>query len=163
MTDRFRFDLKLATPYWVSNFEETRWFLALQLQRPEGDELNRLLAICNGTVEDYSQPPLYASPRLVSQANARLGRHGQSNISSSAKIGDTFDFSGAYHISIGWTLEQPSSCVVDTTKAIANDLVFESLKAVSVKVDTLKVKVGNIITSIHLAQKYAEVKGLFAV
>jgi hypothetical protein len=165
MTDRSRFELKLAKPYWVSNFEETRWFFALQLQRPEENELNRLLAVCNRIVEDYSQPPLYASSGSTSQQspkpNALPNRHGQNSMSSSSRTREDLDFSSAFHISIGWALEQPSSYVIDTTKATINDTVFKSLNTVSVKVDTLKIKVGNIITSIHLAQKSAEGKSLY--
>jgi hypothetical protein len=165
MTDTFRFDLKLANTYWVSNLEETRWFLALQLQRPEGDELNRLLAVCNATVEDYSQTPLYASSGSTSQqspkSNGRLRKLGHSNVSLLPKNGEILDFSSSFHISIGWTLERPSSHVIDTTNAVINDGASESLKKVPVKVDTVKVKVGNVVTSISLAPKAAEGKTIF--
>jgi U6 snRNA phosphodiesterase len=165
MTNESRFELKFGNLSWVSNFEKTRWFLVLQLQKPEGDELNRLLTVCNETVEDYSQPLLYASPRPASEqsskANAPPKRLGQKKMSSSPREGDILDFSSAFHVSIGWTLEQPSSYVTDITKATTKDTIFESLKTVSIKVDTLKVKVGNIVTSIPLAPKALEGKGLF--
>jgi U6 snRNA phosphodiesterase len=157
--------LKLADLYWVSNLEKTRWFLALQLQRPEGDELNRLLAACNSTVADYSQPPLYASPRSASQqspkGNGRVRKLGHSKMSAPPKNEEILDFSISFHISIGWALEWPSSYVLDTTRALINDEVFELLQQAPVKVDALKVKVGNVVTSISLAPKVADGKSIF--
>jgi len=165
MADTFRFDLKLAKPYWVSNLEETRWFLALQLQKTERDELNRLLAVCNATVEDYSQPPLYVSPGSTSQqspkSNGRLRKLGDNNLNFLPRNGEVLDFSSFFHISIGWTLERPSSHVIDATNAIINDGASESLKKVPVKVDMIKVKVGNVVTSISLSPKAAEGKTIF--
>ena len=157
--------MKLADLYWVSNLEKTRWFLALQLQRPEGDELNRLLAACNSTVADYSQPPLYASPRSASQqslkGNGRVRKLGHSDMSAPPKNEEILDFSSSFHISIGWTLERPSSHVMDTTTANISDGASTSLKKVSVKVDTIKVKVGNVVTSISLVPKVADGKSIF--
>lgn len=165
MTDRFRFDLKLGNPYWVSNFEETRWFLALQLQRPGGDELNKLLAVCNATVEAYSQPPLYASPGLATQqspkGNGRSRKIGHSSMSPLPRNEEILDFSSSFHISIGWTLGRPTSHVMDTTNTVISDGAFEPLKKIPVKVNTLKVKVGNVVTSISLAPKTAEGKTIF--
>jgi U6 snRNA phosphodiesterase len=155
----------LRNLYWASNFEETRWFLAIQLQRPEGDELNKLLAVCNGTVEDYLQPPLYATPRSTCQqspkANGRPRKYGRTNMSASSSNEEILDFSTLFHISIGWALERPSSSVMDHTNSLINNEGFESLRNVPVKVDTLKMKIGNIITSISLAPKAAEGKSIF--
>jgi hypothetical protein len=165
MTNESRFELRFGNLSWVSNFEKTRWFLVLQLQKPEGDDLNRLLTVCNEAVEDYSQPPLYGSPRSASQqsskANARPKGLRQENMGPLPGEGDILDFSSAFHVSIGWALEQPSSYVTDTTKSATEDTILESLKKISAKVDTLKVKVGNIVKSITLATKAVEGKGIF--
>lgn len=167
MTNRSRFELKLGSLSWVSNSEETRWFLALQLRRPEGDELNRLLTVCNGTVEDYSQPPLYASPRSASQqsskANARPKRLEQNQMSFSSRIGEILDLSGSFHISIGWALEQPRFYVMGATNAILYGRLPESLKKISVKVDRVKVKIGNVVTSISLSPKISDEESIFGI
>lgn len=167
MTNGFRFKLKFEGLSWVSNMEKTRWFLVLQIQRPEGDELNKLLTVCNGTVEDYSQPPLYASPRTASQQSpstkARPKRPEWNKQSFSSRNVDTPDFSSTFHISIGWALEQPNSYMMDFTVATANSTEFESLKIVSARVDNLKAKVGNNVTSISLAPKAVERKSLFGL
>lgn len=75
--------------------------------------------------------------------------------------GEILDFSSSFHISIGWTLERPSSHVIDTTNAIISDGASESLKKVPIKVATIKVKVGNVVTSISLAPKATEGKTIF--
>jgi U6 snRNA phosphodiesterase len=167
LTNGSRFEIKLGGLSWVSNFEKTRWFLVLQLQRPEEDELNKLLMVCNRVVEDYSQPPLYAQPISASQHSSmikprpkRLEKDGRIPLS---RNGDTVDFSSAFHISIGWALEQPSSSMMNLAKSTFNDTIFDSLKAISVKVAMIKVKVGNVVTNISLVPKGLEGKGLFGI
>lgn len=166
-TNNFSFELKFEDLDWVPNFEKTRWFLVLRLQKPEGDGLNRLLAVCNGTVEEYSQPPLYAASRLEGQRSPKVSKrqkwHGRDNIGASPKNDGTLDFSSAFHISIAWAFEQPSSFLMRNTKTSINNDVFEPLKRVSITVDALKVKIGNIVKSISLPLKAADGKGIFGV
>lgn len=46
----------------MANYEKTRWFLVLRLERPHRNELNRLLRICNLVSTQHGQPPLYEIP-----------------------------------------------------------------------------------------------------
>jgi U6 snRNA phosphodiesterase len=167
MTDGFSFELRFEDLDWVPNFEKTRWFLVLRLRKPGGDGLNRLLTVCNETVEQYSQPPLYTASRSARQRSLKLNRgqkkYGRSRDGSLPKMDEALDFSSAFHISIAWALEQPSSFLMDIMKAAINDEIFESLKKVPITVDALKVKVGNIVTSISLPVKAEEGKNLFGV
>jgi U6 snRNA phosphodiesterase len=83
---------------------------------------------------------------------------------SEAPISDTAevqDFSGAFHVSIGWTLEQPTIELADAIKAIVDDKVFQNVKRICLKVEEIKVKVGNTVTSIFLPLKATESNGLF--
>lgn len=82
-------------------------------------------------------------------------------MSAPPKNEEILDFSISFHISIGWALEWPSSYVLDTTRALINDEVFELLQEAPVKVDALKVKVGNVVTSISLTPKAADGKSIF--
>jgi hypothetical protein len=165
MTDDLSFELRFQDLDWVSNFEKTRWFLVLRLRKPEGDGLNRLLDVCNGTVEEYLQPPLYAASRSPRErplkVHGRPRKQGSNNIVALPKIDGLSDFSTAFHISIAWALEKPSSPVADLTRAAINDEILESLKRVPITVDALKIKVGNIVTSVSLPLKAVEGKSLF--
>lgn len=167
MTNNVRFELKFENLDWVPNFERTRWFLVLRLRKPERNGLNRLLTVCNGTVEEFSQPPLYAASKSTRQPSLKVNRsqrkYRRSHVDPLPKCDEALDFSSAFHISIAWALEQPSSFAMDITKAAINDEIFESLRKVSMKVDTLKVKVGNIVTSISMPLKAVEGKSLFGL
>lgn len=56
--------------------------------------------------------------------------------------------SASFHISIGWTLTEPSRLLVDALNS--NSLVLQALE---VEIASAKVKVGNSITSISLTSK----------
>jgi U6 snRNA phosphodiesterase len=167
MTDYSRFEVKCEDLDWVPNSEKTRWFLVLRLRKPEGDGLNRLLDVCNGTVEEYSQPSLYAASRHARERPLKVTawprKQGRNNIVPTPKTEEVSDYSSAFHISVAWTLEQPSSFVMNSTKSAINDEAFEALESVPITVDAVKVKVGNIVTSIFLPLKVIEGKSLFGI
>jgi hypothetical protein len=72
------------------------------------------------------------------------------------------DVSGAFHISIGWTLRSPSQGLLELTKTIALDHMKE-LNQIRVKIEEIKSKVGNVVTSIPLPKNVSVGKGLFGV
>ena len=70
------------------------------------------------------------------------------------------DVSDAFHISIAWTLEQPSFELLARTKSLFAD-GFEDVKKISFDVEEMKVKVGNVVTNIPLPKKVVEEKALW--
>ncbi|KAL4802977.1 U6 snRNA phosphodiesterase Usb1 [Aspergillus unguis] len=112
---------------WVSNFEKTRWFYVLRAKRPERDCLNRLLQVSNRSLGDFGQPPLYASE--VRQSEESTG-----------------DFSECFHISIAWSLSEPT--VEEKEKMKSLDL--QRLSALEIRFDCVKAKIGNNVSSIPL-------------
>jgi hypothetical protein len=138
----------------VPNFEKTRWFLVLSLGRPGGDSLNKLLQTCNGTAQEFGQPLLYAK----SVGKNEVSKKGKESITSNPAIQDLSD---SFHISLAWTLEKPSARVLENTRDICANVLFENLKDCSFMVDEIKAKIGNIVTSIQLHSKLAEKEELF--
>ncbi|KAJ5765290.1 hypothetical protein N7520_004849 [Penicillium odoratum] len=102
---------------WVSNYERTRCFLVLHVAKPEQDSLNSLLHLSNSVLDRFNQPPLYAS------RNTPL----------------TQDFSDCFHISLAWTLNEPSQ--EDKDRVSATDL--KPLQHLKIQFDGVKVKIGN--------------------
>lgn len=149
---------------WVPNFEKSRWFLVFRVSKPDGDGLNKLLAVCNETAESYSQPPLYASPEtrsLPSKSYEKVGKYRPESSSSQPKARGVEDFSAAFHFSIGWTLENPLTGSTEQLKEVVGNKMSEAFGTVSIDVNAVKVKVGNVVTSISLTGKVTEGRGLF--
>ncbi|KAJ5953590.1 hypothetical protein N7454_000486 [Penicillium verhagenii] len=109
---------------WVSNYQATRWFLVLRVAKPENDNLNRLLHLCNRALARFDQPPLYASRGTP----------------------ESKDFSECFHISLAWALKEPSQ--EDKDLVAATDL--KSLQSLRVWFDSVKIKIGNNVSSILL-------------
>ncbi|KAM5457662.1 poly(U)-specific 3'-to-5' RNA exonuclease [Microsporum audouinii] len=126
---------------WVSNFEHTRWFLVLRLNRPKNDGLNRLLRLSNTTLAHFSQPPLYENPthRQKRKHGKQVGH--QHDISPYSGPGDT-DYTDCFHISIAWTLEEPGAR--DKERLLSIDFQPHKL---NFKFNNVKVKIGNQIHS----------------
>jgi len=151
---------------WVPNFEKTRWFLVLRLQVPNGDGLNKLLHVCNNSVQEYGQPPLYAkaierktpkkTPGKAKYGSAVARRGSESKTDWSGMQ----DLSNAFHISIAWTLEPPTQDLVDVTKSVAAEQLGE-VRKISLAVEELKAKIGNLVTGLRLQKSVAEQNGLF--
>jgi hypothetical protein len=135
-----RFDVQPDNLYWSSNFEKTRWFLVLGVQRPRHDGLNRLLKLSNDTLARFGQPPLYASSSTREQ-NSASPRITSSNVNSD-------DFSGCFHISLAWSLSEPSAKERERVARI--DL--RALRNIHVEFDSVKAKIGNVVGSISLGK-----------
>ncbi|KNG82277.1 hypothetical protein ANOM_010105 [Aspergillus nomiae NRRL 13137] len=125
----------------VSNYEKTRWFYVLRVKTPENDALNRLLKLSNRSLALFSQPSLYeASPHI-------LNADADSSTPMQWQQGDSTDYSHCFHISLAWSLTEPSP---DERDEIAK-IELRGLRELSVCFDCVKVKIGNNITSMPLA------------
>ncbi|KAJ5371940.1 hypothetical protein N7517_003946 [Penicillium concentricum] len=133
------FDVQPDSLYWSSNYEKTRWFLVLGAQKPSHDGLNRLLKLSNETLARFGQPPLYATSTRQQQTSASL-RNRSSSLSE--------DFSGCFHISLAWSLSEPSPKERERVAGI--DL--RALREIQVGFDSVKAKIGNIVGSIPLGK-----------
>jgi len=115
---------------WVSNYDGTRWFLALVLNRVDNDGLNRLLVACNQVAGGKGYPTLYTKQR-------------------DAQNRDEEDYSNCFHFSLAWSL-------ASNIDAKSSDVVLEDIwkgsvaHGLEVLVDTVLVKIGNAVHSIKL-------------
>ncbi|GKZ36785.1 poly(U)-specific 3'-to-5' RNA exonuclease, partial [Aspergillus brasiliensis] len=93
----------------VSNYEKTRWFYVLRAEKPEEDNLNRLLWLSNRALARFEQPPLYESTQDV--AAVRKSKDSGTTVSRvSRESGQTgADYSRCFHISLAWSLTGLSS------------------------------------------------------
>lgn len=124
----------------MSNYEKTRWFYVLRVKKPENDALNCLLKLSNRSLALFSQPPLYeASPHIL-KADA-----GASTPMQWQRSGFE-DYSHCFHISLAWSLTEPSP---DERDEIAN-IELRELSDLRIYFDRVKAKIGNNITSMPL-------------
>ena len=152
-----RFKLSPSTIDWVPNYEKTRWFLVLRLSRPRNNELNELLHISNSIVQQFGQPPLYATATVTPTSSTPKKRRITQKTSAPADIEDQ---SEAFHISIAWALTAPSAKLLAATEALGEAKRGE-VAAMSIDVKEVKAKIGNVIVNMLLTEKVIEGKGLF--
>ncbi|PKX91024.1 HVSL domain-containing protein [Aspergillus novofumigatus IBT 16806] len=132
-----------AHPYsldWVSNYERTRWFLVLRVTKPAKDNLNRLLGLSNRSLAHFGQPPLYAG--ISAGPVHSHGRHESVKPATQPE-----DLSHCFHISLAWSLTEPTPEQKKKVEAI--DL--RRLQSLIIQFDCVKVKIGNNISSIPLS------------
>lgn len=116
---------------WVANHDRTRFFLVLKLSRPEEDELNKLLSMCNSTARQFNLPQLYADSVDASQIQLKT------------KTQQTMiDRTDAFHISVAWNLDEPG----DHAPQSLADSIGDQLQSLKVSFSVLKLKIGNVIT-----------------
>ncbi|KAJ5971249.1 uncharacterized protein N7479_001167 [Penicillium vulpinum] len=135
------FDVQPDTLYWSSNYEKTRCFLVLGVQRPKHDGLNRLLKVSNDILARFGQPSLYATSSTQGK-QTNVSFHDRSGMLSSD------DFSGCFHISLAWSLSEPGPKERERVAGI--DL--QALREIRVEFDSVKAKIGNIVGSIPLGK-----------
>ena len=157
----------------MSNFDSTRWFLALRLSQPEGDGLNRLLKMCNEVVKEFGQPLLYEkSEHAVREQGAgdpeyesgggngpragsgkkRRALVAKANRAATAAVPDRSD---CFHVSIAWTLQDRGG----SRNGGRSDMDLANLdrKCMEITFDVVKVKLGNVVHDIPLAHSAAAV------
>ncbi|OBT89424.1 hypothetical protein VE02_02059 [Pseudogymnoascus sp. 03VT05] len=139
---------------WASNYEGTRWFLALRVAKPLQDNLNKLLRVCNDTVQSHGQPLLYASatpPNPDTPAQSKLRPKPPSNSPSPQK-----DLSSYFHISIAWALTAPPR-TSDTPKyPTAPETEKLNSAPTPIVASEIKAKIGNVVTILEKHTRYAE-------
>lgn len=166
-----RFTVVLDSLCWVANHEHNRWFLVTQAQTPTSDALNILLTASNETAGNFGQPRLYApqevptASNLVRSKNRKGGvdrsKHIERPLARTLVVGQPSavdeKLSEPFHISIGWTLEEPFK----STLSEANEAVCEqgpmNLRLV---VRFVKVKIGNGVVAIPLATRAVGSNGI---
>ncbi|KIW83561.1 hypothetical protein Z517_02806 [Fonsecaea pedrosoi CBS 271.37] len=127
------FRVKVSGLDWVPNHDKTRFFLVLKLMKPENDELNRLLSICNAVTRQFNLPQLYEGPYDTRKAPKSL--------QASKTTRKVTDKSDAFHVSIAWTLDEPH----DRARQELIRLVDDKLRALEVSFPLLKLKIGNSV------------------
>ncbi|PGH16373.1 hypothetical protein AJ80_05223 [Polytolypa hystricis UAMH7299] len=138
------FDITVEGLDWVSNFERTRWFLVLRPNRPSNDGLNSLLRLCNRSLAAFNQPPLYDNTTNSSTRGCRKGQ--QTRTQRPAAPAANRDFSGCFHLSIAWSLEEPTP---DEKQRVA-DINLDKLREIKVPFNSIKLKIGNNIHNLPL-------------
>lgn len=166
-----RFETTLECLDWVSNYEKTRWFLVLRVRKPSNDGLNRLLRICNYSVAKFNQPVLYETTSSSSSSQSGSGPRrkskpvGKPQQTQAGKAGSGSgpaieeDFSHCFHISIAWCLEEPSA--EDKRRVAGIDIT--KLGDLRVSFDSLKVKIGNVVSSLKLPTKVLDDHGFCGI
>ncbi|KAI5293885.1 poly(U)-specific 3'-to-5' RNA exonuclease [Ascosphaera acerosa] len=152
------FSVSFASLDLVPNYQHTRWFLVLRVRRPQHDELNRLLGLANATCREHGQPQLYVEEGHqtgagnVGGAGGRDG-HACSLISNDGDedggragegVAPSVDQSSAFHVSIAWTLREPSEEARQAVSAID----VGSRVACAVRFSSVKARIGNQVHDI---------------
>ncbi|KAI9835725.1 MAG: hypothetical protein M1819_001902 [Sarea resinae] len=171
---------------WVANYEGTRWFLVLRLEKPANDSLNRLLYLSNNALASFHQPPLYADPNDFSASQIReqrasrgraslrgrggRGGRGRSSVNGGEPVRSLqptekkIDFSSHFHISLGWSLNTPSPELQKRTRTVnLTTLLDHDSSGVDIRFDAVKAKIGNAVTVVPLPTKPEEGGGLIGL
>ncbi|KAJ5085345.1 hypothetical protein N7532_010116 [Penicillium argentinense] len=137
------FTVSPATLKWVPNYGKTRWFLVLSVSKPQGDNLNRLLKLCNSTVAVFGQPPLYATSK--SGPDSRQSNSPEPDCEPQA-AGNGGDFSQFFHLSIAWTLNEPDA----QTCQRVSEIELKGVAGIGIQFLSIKAKIGNRVENIRL-------------
>lgn len=121
---------------WHRSSGSERSFLVLRVRGLSGtnDELSALLRACNRVVASYGQPELYSS-------------RGPGEDESS----DAID---AFHVSLAWSFTSPTAELSQKTAEVFARPEFRDavLSRISIPVEGVKVKIGNVVTNIALPE-----------
>lgn len=164
----FSFSTSTAGLDWVSNHDNTRWFLVIRLSIESVGELNTLLDVTNRTAVTFGQPPLYSQKRLSDQTDEiystkkiKIKPESTSFVSdkhSSTSFLSGQDYSSShFHISIGWALNRPK--IKQQNNQTDEELLHLGDK-ISISVASVKAKIGNNISTIPLATDRAMSNGI---
>jgi len=115
---------------WYYSPDADRTFLVVKVTRAEShgnEELAKLLANCNAATRAFGQPELYAVGADVDEA--------------------------AFHVSIAWTLGNPTAETAGLDDAIDRLMLAERFGGIhewKIPIESVKIKIGNVVTSIEL-------------
>lgn len=144
------FRVKLSGLHWVSNHERTRWFLVLRCEQPEGDVLDRLLRWANGVCASFGLDQLYVESKAKDASTGKRRRKSNDAWNREMQDGDvTYDFGDRFHFSIAWLLQEPGSVasLLDDAKI---QHILALVQQIEVNINNVKVKIGNVVTSLSL-------------
>lgn len=148
------FELTPTALEWHRTHESSRSFLVLRVASstslPDPDtnsslpkdlavaegrknhELSKLLRHCNALCKKFGQPELYGAQ---GDDEKRIGN-----------VGD------AFHVSVAWSFSEPTGDIKRTTEEVYEiDKHRDGLKAMRIKVDGVKAKIGNVVTHLPLS------------
>lgn len=135
------FDVRLDVGLvWAANYDGSRYFLAAKTgpvdtsNSGDGNELNRLLWICNRTVVDMGYDALYVQDDQAQQE---------------------IDRSDHFHFSLGWSLKkdvQSKGIDQDILNEVWQSSVADELRDLKICVTEVLLKIGNAINPIKLAK-----------
>ena len=116
----------------------------------------------NTVVQRFGQPTLYTDSQSSSathpiypqghktpqRGSTKPGSASSKDSLSHVELANYVDASASFHVSIGWTLTTPPESLSKKLDHASHDF-----QAMRITVNSVKVKIGNIITSIPLASK----------
>jgi len=128
----------------------------LEIQKPERDELNRLLKASNDAAAIHGLPPLYAQDGFAAGGGPEDGF--KEKVSSPTrmrgKLVEQRDCSDAFHISIAWSLEAPEEELRNpTTQGEVAAILEREVSKMQFLFEVVKVKIGNAVHSLSLATR----------
>ena len=120
----------------------------MRLRKPENDILNRLLKVANDSLALFGQPPLYAETQEAAADEEGTAR--RPSRKPSRQRSDYRDYSHCFHISLAWSLSEPS----ETDVEMLQKLNLDGLKEMAVVFNSVKAKIGNKVSSVALLTKH---------
>lgn len=173
------FELRGYGLAWFRSAEASRSFLVLRVrtavqevkenQRRSNPQLADLLQGCNEVVGAQGQPRLYAAQGGGGEVEEldESGEGGGVQPVGGDEEGEGVD--GAFHVSVAWSFAEPTEDIRARTAAVfAREEKRQKgvLGGIRIPVDSIKVKIGNVVTDIPLAEKGTKGsggRGLFGI
>lgn len=137
-------EIKLSSLDWVSNSEGSRWFLVLRCEHPG---LDKLLAWSNNVCREFSLERLYAQTKGKQEPIREAGKRRKLSIAEADS--DSAGQNNYFHFSIAWTLNEPQHRD-DLQASKGVDQKVRQARLITVSIDTVKIKIGNVVTSLDL-------------
>lgn len=171
------FALRVDGLRWFRSPDSGRSFLVLRVLSSRGEkdakrgrnpELASLLETCNELVAEVGQPRLYS--KVVERGSTDGG--GQEAKSDGEEGGRSRNTSrrlvdDAFHVSIAWSFAEPTAKIQECTAAVfaRSDFQRDVVQGITIPAAEVKVKIGNVVTTIALEDKgrKGKVGGLFGI
>lgn len=133
----------------------------MRVAKPLEDNLNKLLRVCNDTVQSHGQPPLYASATAPDPDTPAQRKPSSQSLSDSPS--PQKDLSSSFHISIAWALTAPPRTSDTSKQPVTPEIVSLNSASKPIMASEIKAKIGNVVTSIPLSVERGERKRLFGL
>lgn len=117
--------------------------------------MNRLLKLSNCALALHGQPPLYETSAVAATARSKAPPRQQHSRTAAPETEELKDYSDCFHISVAWSLSEPST----SDQAVISNIDLGKLKELKVRFDCVKAKIGNNVTSIPLLDKELDDRG----